>query len=232
MDQTAEADAICSELAALPVRDTPSMRSVRRRWSRALAPRPGDEVYRIAVALHRTGPRWIAEELIRHHRAAFARVGDAEVEALAGGLDSWGSVDAFGTILAGPAWAAGQVSDQVIWRWARSPDRWLRRTALVCTTALNRDRAEPERTLALCQALAADRDDMVEKAMSWALRALALRDRGAVEAFLDAYAETLAARVRREVGNKLRTGLKNPKPSPQAEGVHTHQRGRRKTRPA
>ncbi|MFC3079867.1 DNA alkylation repair protein [Phenylobacterium terrae] len=210
------AAAIRAELAALPVRDTSSMRAVRRRWSRTLKAASGSEMLETALALHRTGPRWIAEELIRHHPAAFARIGDAEVEAMAQGLDSWGAVDAFGTILAGPAWAAGQVSDDVIWGWARSPDRWLRRTALVCTTALGR--ADAERALALCQALAADRDAMVEKALSWALRALAMRDRAAVEAFLDAHAESLAARVRREVGNKLRTGLKTPKSSPAGGG--------------
>ena len=40
------------------------------------------------------------------------------------------------------------------------------------------------RTLAVCRTLAADRDDMVVKAMSWALRVLSDRDRPAVEAFM------------------------------------------------
>jgi 3-methyladenine DNA glycosylase AlkD len=53
-----------------------------------------------------------------------------------------------------------------------------------------------------------DRDDMVVKAMSWALRELAKRDPGAVRAFLSKHGARLAARVRREVGNKLTTGLK------------------------
>jgi 3-methyladenine DNA glycosylase AlkD len=56
-----------------------------------------------------------------------------------------------------------------------------------------------------------DRDDMVVKAMSWALRNLISFDRQAVEVFLANHAERLAARVRREVLNKLETGLKNPK---------------------
>ena len=56
--------------------------------------------------------------------------------------------------------------------------------------------------------LAADGDDMVVKAMSWALRELAKRDPRAVRDFLAA--QPVAARVAREVRNKLTTGLKNP----------------------
>ena len=68
------------------------------------------------------------------------------------------------------------------------------------------------RTLTVCRTLVADRDDMVVKAMSWALRELAKRDRAAVEAFLWEQTESLAAqRVVREVRNKLDTGRKNPK---------------------
>jgi 3-methyladenine DNA glycosylase AlkD len=52
---------------------------------------------------------------------------------------------------------------------------------------------------------------MVEKAMSWALRALSQRDRPAVERFMAEMDGKLAARALREVRNKLTTGLKNPR---------------------
>jgi len=111
------------------------------------------------------------------------------------------------------------VPDQLIHRWAGSPDRWWRRTALVCTVALNNKarggNGDTERTLAVCRLLLSDRDDMVVKAMSWALRELAKRDPEAVRWFLAEHANDLAARVVREVRNKLATGLKNPKPRPQ-----------------
>jgi 3-methyladenine DNA glycosylase AlkD len=67
------------------------------------------------------------------------------------------------------------------------------------------------RTLAVCRLLVDDRDDMVVKAMSWALRELVAHDPDALWAFLAEYDDRLAARVRREVRNKLTTGLKNPK---------------------
>ena len=52
---------------------------------------------------------------------------------------------------------------------------------------------------------------MVVKALSWALRELAKREPAAVYRFLEAAGESVASRVRREVSNKLATGLKNPK---------------------
>ena len=52
---------------------------------------------------------------------------------------------------------------------------------------------------------------MVVKAMSWALRELSKHDRAAVEAFVADQGQALAARVRREVATKLRTGLKTPR---------------------
>jgi 3-methyladenine DNA glycosylase AlkD len=127
---------------------------------------------------------------------------------------SWGSVDSFARTLSGPAWLHRQVADGVIHGWARSEDRWWRRAALVSTVALNvRSKGgygDVERTLAVCRMLVDDRDDMVVKAMSWALRELVVHDPEAVRAFLDEQGDTLAARARREVQNKLDTGLKNP----------------------
>jgi hypothetical protein len=45
--------------------------------------------------------------------------------------------------------------------------------------------------------------------MSWALRALAVREPGTVEEFMRKHEDVLARRVVRELGNKLRTGRKD-----------------------
>jgi 3-methyladenine DNA glycosylase AlkD len=66
------------------------------------------------------------------------------------------------------------------------------------------------RTLDICRRLAADGDDMVVKALSWALRELVVWDPEAVRRFLDDHQEVLATRVRREVRGKLETGRKHP----------------------
>ena len=83
------------------------------------------------------------------------------------------------------------------------------RAALVATVKLGARPQDTERTLAICRRLAADRDDMVEKAMSWALRSLVPRDRPSLEAFMAEMDRQLPARAIREVRNKLRTGLKS-----------------------
>jgi 3-methyladenine DNA glycosylase AlkD len=88
-----------------------------------------------------------------------------------------------------------------------------RRAALVATVVLtikaHGGTGDTKRTLAIAKALIDDREDMVVKAMSWALRCLADWDRAAVEAFLAEHEERLAARVKRETRTKLRTGKKN-----------------------
>ena len=83
----------------------------------------------------------------------------------------------------------------------------------MATVALNvrarGGRGDVARTLELCRRAVADRDDMVIKAVSWALRSLIQWDREAVSRFVTAHDDVLASRVKREVGTKLRTGRKN-----------------------
>ncbi|HEX6385397.1 MAG TPA: DNA alkylation repair protein, partial [Anaerolineae bacterium] len=125
------AAAIDAEIRSLPVRNTPSVRNVRRKYSRQLKQAPAGFILELARELLKTyGQRWVAYELIRDHEEAFQRIGEAELEELGQGIDSWGSVDAFARTLAGPLWLRGRVSDGLIHKWAQSDDRWWRRAAL------------------------------------------------------------------------------------------------------
>jgi 3-methyladenine DNA glycosylase AlkD len=209
VEPAAAAAQVAADIAALPKRDTPSIRAVRRRWSAMLKSAPADEVLTLAEAFERhagQAAKWVAYELIRFHPGAFAGVGEGEIAGCAARCASWYAVDAFGTILAGPMWAKGRIGDVLVDGWSKSPDRWLRRLALVATVGA---KAHAGRTLPICRRLACDRDDMVEKALSWALRVLSQRDRPAVEAFMVEMETALGARVRREVRHKLATGLKS-----------------------
>jgi hypothetical protein len=209
------ARAIHDEIEALPTRDAPSVDRIRRRYSALLAPEPPEFVREVARELLSQGHRWFPCAILRYHRAAFAGLGAEDLEELGQGMASWGAVDAFARTLAGPAWLAGRVPDGLIHRWARSPNRWWRRAALVSTVALNvrshGGKGDARRTLRVCAMLAADRDDMVVKALSWALRELVVHDRDAVAAFLAEHEGVLAARVKREVRHKIETGVKNPR---------------------
>ena len=216
MDARGTAVELRDALTRLPTRDTPSARAVRRQFSRRLRTAPPTTVLRVASQLAGGGDgieRFVAYELIACHPTARTLLNTARLHALAGRLDSWGAVDSFACILAGPAWRDGLISAGDVRRWARSPDRWWRRAALVSTVPLNSRNSgagDAKRTLAICAMLVRDRDDMVVKAMSWALRALGTRDPSAVAKFMSERSDVLAARVRREVQTKLRTGRKTP----------------------
>jgi 3-methyladenine DNA glycosylase AlkD len=206
---------IVAECDALPIRNTANLRLIRCKYSRMLKPADSEFMLQLALCLRDSGRyRWFGYELLRTHKTAFKLLGATELERQGQGIDSWWTVDAFARTLSGPAWLAGLVSDELMLKWAKSPDRWWRRAALVSTVALNvrsqGGRGDVRRTLEVCRVLAADPDDMVVKALSWALRELVVHDPQAVWAFLDEYETVLAGRVKREVGNKLRTGLKNP----------------------
>ena len=203
-------------LQSLAVKNTPNVRGVRRSSSQALRREDGHFVLEVARELRRWhGYRSVPYELILAHRDAFSLLDEQELEELGRGLDSWWSVDSFARTLSGPAWLEGLIGDEVIIRWARSPDKWWRRAALVSTVALNvRSRGgtgDVPRTLGICELLIDDHDDMIEKALSWALRELVVHDAMAVSDFIARHEARLGSRVKREVGNKLMTGLKAPR---------------------
>ncbi len=221
MTEAAEtARRIAGELDALPPpRTVPDLRRARRRWSSDLRPESPRAILAIAQALAATtAPRFVAYELVLHHPGALALVDRTVAERLAGDLGSWGEVDAFGTLIAGPAWLGRHLPDEAVHEWAASRSRWWRRVSLVATTGLNvPNRGGPgdtARTLVVCERLVRDRDDMVVKALSWALRELARHDPAAVTAFIEEHSTVIAPRVRREVTSKLTTGLKSGRLDP------------------
>ena len=223
MNQTAKLSdpkAIAAEHIAayrvLPDKTAKHVWVLRREFARSLKGAPPEYVLEVARELfYNYDNPGHASSLLMLHKEAFQTLGEDEIEEFGQGINSWGTVDTFARCLSGPAWRRGRISDGLVHKWACSEDRWWRRAALVSTVALNvrsqRGCGDVERTLEVCRMLVNDRDDMVVKAVSWALRELVVHDPGAVREFLGEHEDELAARVKREVRNKLRTGLKNPK---------------------
>lgn len=196
----------------------PKMRTVLKALLRKMKEEPPNRVVEMAWLLREQGThegRQIAFELIERRPDARRLLKTNDVVGLGQGNDNWASVDAFCCFVSGPVWRDGQISDKRVLSWTRSGDRWWRRTALVSTVPLNlKSRGgtgDPERTFLICRTLVADRDPMVAKGLSWALRALVPVDRRGVEAFLREFDAKLPPLVRREVKNKLTTGKKNPR---------------------
>ncbi|MGE0594233.1 MAG: DNA alkylation repair protein [Vicinamibacterales bacterium] len=207
-------EAIRETLGTSPPRNVPAWRALRRGWSRELESWPARDVIRLGLEVMDVTPwgRVTAYEIIACHPGGIEALTPRLLYRLGEGLADWAGVDTFGCYLAGPAWREGRLSTRDVHRWLRSSDRWQRRAAVVCTVALNvrarGGRGDAVRTLDVCRRVVADRDDMVVKALSWALRSLVRWDRDAVAAFVREHDAVLAARVRREVGTMLRTGRK------------------------
>lgn len=208
----------------------PKMRAVLRQLLKDLHGHPSEDVLELAGLLRGKGThetRQVAFELFDRRPDARSLLKAKDVKRLGEGNDNWASVDTFAVYIAGPAWRAGQLSDQELLTWARSRDLWWRRTALVCTVPLNMKSrggtGDPDRTLMICRELVSDPEPMVAKGMSWALRALIAVDPGRVRKFLERHEKDLPALVKREVRNKLETGKKNPKHRP----ARTESAGRR-----
>ncbi len=195
----------------------PPMRRLATRLKRQLKTDPASAL-ELASALVESGlheVRVVGYLLLEGNRQVWPLLNVRSVERLGKGMDNWATVDGFACLVAGQAWRERKIPDRTVAKWARSKNRWWRRAALVSTAPLNSEAkggaGDTPRTLKLCAMLVDDHDDMVVKAMSWALRELVKPDREAVVSFLKKHDTSLHSRVKREVRNVLETGLKNPK---------------------
>jgi 3-methyladenine DNA glycosylase AlkD len=193
----------------------PNIRPVVKDLNKTFQKSPPEEVVEFAMLLNATRileAQQIAFEVLSNHKKARQSLTLDDLLVLGAGIDNWISVDTFAGLLAGPAWRKGQIPDEVIEDWATSEDKWWRRAAVVSTVALNQKArggsGDAVRTLKICKLVAGDKDDMVVKGLSWALRELAKREPNPVIAFINEYEGILPARVTREVRRKIETGRK------------------------
>lgn len=123
---------IGERLRALPDLKTDTVRALRREYSKRLAKAPPRAVVQMALRLMKQPgfeSRFVAYELVHYHRPALRSLRAQDLQRLGRGLDSWYAVDTFAPLLSGPAWREGQIPDALIHRWARSKDRWWRRSS-------------------------------------------------------------------------------------------------------
>ena len=193
----------------------PNIRPIVKELSNRYKKSPPVEVIEFAKQLNATRileAQQIAFELLDKNKTARRMLTLDDVLEFGAGIDNWISVDHFAGYVAGPCWREGQIPDPVVKEWAASEDRWWRRAAVVCTVALNQKArggsGDVDRTLRICGLVAADKDDMVAKALSWALRELAKREPDPVVEFVDQNESILPKRVIREVRRKVATGRK------------------------
>jgi 3-methyladenine DNA glycosylase AlkD len=200
---------IAKHLDLLPAEArTDDVRNVRKYYSRLY--RHASPETMLAISEHLLfdqGYRFVPYELIYYHPGVIKLLDPERVEKLGKGINDWSSTDIYAHFIAGPAWKRGVISDELVEKWLHSPVLWWRRAAVVSTIYL---RGNVDRMLKYTEELLDDKEDLIVKALSWVLREAIGYDRKAVEDFLVTHDDRLAARIKREVRNKLKTGLKNP----------------------
>ncbi len=155
----------------------------------------------------------IAFEYLQTEKNLYKSLTEEFIESIEKNLDNWLSVDYFGAIVIGCAWREKLISTEKVKRYLRSDDFWIRRIAIVATVSLNQKarggHGDSTRTFEICRLVVDDHQEMIIKALSWALRELAKIDRESVIDFIIEYKNSLHKKVLREVNSKLETGLKN-----------------------
>lgn len=195
---------------------TPVMRELLKSWWSEIKNWSPEKQIRFSKELTDTNifeSNQVAFELLWKNKTALDRLRLDDLKYLGKNMDNWATTDAFSLMLSGWAWRKNQISDDDILSWLESGNRWWRRAAVVSTVGLNlKSRGgtgDTWRTLMICEKVIQDRDDMIVKALSWALRELSKNDKPAVQEFMKKNDTLLAGRVRREVYSKLETGKKN-----------------------
>lgn len=156
--------------------------------------------------------QYIAYDIIGNNKAMLKALTPEYIDRMARNLDNWVSVDCYGVYIMGYALRENIVTMDKVKSLLQSNNFWIRRVAVVSTVSLNQKarggKGDPERTLEICSLVVDDHHDLINKALSWALRELIKIDRDPVISFIDEYHDRLHSRVLREVNNKLETGKK------------------------
>jgi len=171
-----------------------------------------DEILAFADALWRGGileERAVAvlllskftRQLERRHWRHFDRYVDS--------LSNWGETDALcGNVLA-PLLEKDPDLVSRLEPWTRSRNRWRRRAAAVALVPAARHGQHHEFAYIICDRLASDRDDLVEKAVGWLLKEISRTQPQGVVDYLVANGEVLSRTTIRYAAEKLPAGLRD-----------------------
>jgi 3-methyladenine DNA glycosylase AlkD len=97
-------------------------------------------------------------------------------ESWLGRINSWADHDGLVHYLIAPMIVAKPARTRIVFRWAKSQDRWHRRAACVALIQGARQRMFFPEIIRLSSLLLSDEDDMVQKGLGWLLRETAKAD--------------------------------------------------------
>jgi len=196
---------------------TPNLRKIARDWVAGHRKNPWPDTLGL-IELLWCGPsqeeRALAILLLESHRRRIPELEWDHFDRWRHMSDNWGVTDGLGCVVFGP-WIKADLTARLerLTFLIGEPDVWSRRLALVATVPLNRGQgtAIPDLTLQLVDQVKHERDPMITKAVSWALRELTKTHRSRIVDYLEQNRRLLAPLAVRETENKLRTGLKSGK---------------------
>lgn len=195
---------------------TPEFRILIKEWWNEIKNWPPEKLIQFSKELVATRIfecNQLAFELLSKNKNALLLIKLKDLEELGKNMDNWATTDCFSVMISGWAWREKLISDSDVFNWLETGNLWWRRAAIVSTVALNlRSRGgkgDAARTLMICEKVINDREKLIVKALSWALRELSKSDKPAVEKFMEKYDSKIAPLARREIYTKLETGRKN-----------------------
>ncbi len=178
--------AIKAELAASPPLARPALlATVSALWS--------DEVFELRAA---------AVELLSMHGGLLTPADLSLVERLVRESHTWALVDGLAAHVAGSLVEEHPTLGRTLDRWARDPDFWVRRAAMLALLVpLRRGGGDFERFSRYADAMLEEREFFIRKAIGWVLRDTSKKRPAMI-------AEWLAPRMHRASGVTLREALK------------------------
>ncbi len=200
--------------------------------SMAFAGTPVPQTRRIIRALVRAGPpltrgslaglaaalwqrpihecRMAAVVVLADHQRLLAAADGAQIEAMIRQAGTWALVDGLAVWVMGPLAMREPALGATLDRWAADPDFWVRRAALLALLVpLRRDASEFARFSRYADAMLAEREFFIRKAIGWVLRDAGRRYPGLVAAWLQ-------PRIQQVSGVTLREAVK-PLPAQTAQ---------------
>jgi 3-methyladenine DNA glycosylase AlkD len=119
-------------------------------------------------------------------------------------IDNWEVCDQLAMQIAGPCVANNLDLIDELLALSTHDNVWFRRCAVVSTVALNqKGRSHAEETFRVLRPVIADREDMVRKAVAWAVREVCKNDEPAALRFLTEQAGKMAPSLLREAARAL-----------------------------
>lgn len=192
---------------------TPQLRRLAmeaaREYRRAKVSLP--EIWKVVERLWRgrwAEERGLAIEILSRFRARLGGEDWRRLDRWVGSLANWGETDGVCIYLLAPILEREPERIRELPAWTRSAHRFRRRAAAVALVPLAHRGHHLEEAFAICDRLAADRDDLVEKAIGWLLKEASRTQSGPVVEYLTKNHRRLSRTTLRYACEKLSSRLR------------------------